>query len=127
MCISLILSSLIHKMGTVIFVLLLSRVEEEGCLETSSKKQRGTDMRTGCGGGGWGWVGKGQRELCGTNVLYFDGSGELPEYMHLSKLIKMYIEDLCVPLHVNYTPLIQDEKQNWTNESYHQGSATSLL
>ena len=45
MCISLILSSLIHKMGTIIFV-LLSRVEEEGCLETSSKKQRGTDMRT---------------------------------------------------------------------------------
>ena len=82
---------------------------------------------SGCGEGGWGWVRKGQRELCATNVLYFDGSAELPEYMHLSKLIKMYIEDLCVPLHVNYTPVIQGEKQNWTNESYHQGSATSLL
>ena len=82
---------------------------------------------SGCGGGGWGWVGKGQREVFGTNALYFDGSGELPEYMHLSKLIKMYIEDLCIPLHVNYTPIFQDEKQNWTNESYHQGSTTSLL
>lgn len=46
MCISLILSSLIHRMGIIIFVLLLSRVREEGCLETSSKKQRGTDIRT---------------------------------------------------------------------------------
>lgn len=61
------------------------------------------------GGGGWGWVGKGQREvLCGT-MPRADGSGELPEYMHLSKLIKMYIEDLCIPLHVNYTPIFQDE------------------
>ena len=33
-------------MGIIIFVLLLSRVGEEGCLETSSKKQRGIDMRT---------------------------------------------------------------------------------
>ena len=45
MYVSLILSSLIHKMGIIIFV-LLSRVGEEGCLETSSKKQRGIDMRT---------------------------------------------------------------------------------
>ena len=93
-------------------------------------KQEATGDRyenSGCGEGGWGWVGKGQRELCATNVLYFDGSGELREYIHLSKLIKMYIEDLCVPLHVNYIPVIQGEKQNWTNESYHQGSATSLL
>lgn len=45
MCISLILSSLIHRMGIIIFV-LLSRVGEEGCLETSSKKQKGIDIRT---------------------------------------------------------------------------------